>query len=83
MTDGYACCAYDMTRVPDQEAKKYDWGEGRGAQLIGLPSQQLYLLLPHHWPGDEYFYELTNLDKRTAVRKDNLCNSKFQTIFLL
>ena len=32
-----------MTRVPDQEAKKYDWGGG-GA-LIGLPPQQL---LSHH-----------------------------------
>ena len=52
-----ACCTYDMTRVRDQEAKKYDWcgGEGGGgwAPLIGLPPQQLH---SHHatdqFPGD-------------------------------
>ena len=34
-------------RVPDQEAKKYDWG---GAPLIGLPPQQLH---SHHVTANE------------------------------
>ena len=47
-----ACCAYDMTRFPDQEAKKV-WLEGEGAPLIRLPPQQLH---SHHAIGQNIEY---------------------------
>ena len=28
MTEVIACCAYNMTHIPDQRAKNYDWGGG-------------------------------------------------------
>ena len=39
-----ACCAYDMTRVPDQDTKKYDWGG-----VINRAASPAASLSPRHW----------------------------------